>query len=500
VEGTDDSLVGTRYAGRYDIERVLGEGGMGTVYAARHAFTGREVALKVLHPIVARSRNARERFLREAQAPSSVGHPGIVQVLDAGVADDGTLYLALELLRGEDLARANERGGVDGARLVSIVRALLDTLAAAHRVGLVHRDIKPENVFLAREPDGRERVRLLDFGITRQVTDTEGEKLTQTGTILGTPHYMSPEQAQGAPVDARSDLFSVGGVMFSALTGRTPFAGANYNLLIVAIMTTDAPAIRDVRPDVPADLASVVDRALARDPGARFQSAEEMIAALDACAPLALPAPVATQARADTYGAGTHPTPATRIREDRVPGGQTTRPGPAATPPSAPPPRAASEDTARRTPWGVILIALGAAVVGAAAAVLLIVPNGEERTTTTTDGATPAEPAAPVALTPLATPGPSPDGGAPLDAGPSEAELAAAAEASARAEAARARERQRARELAKAQAAQAEQDRRACELECFQDQAACQRETGGMGLDAIRCHEAWNRCNRACRR
>jgi hypothetical protein len=300
-----EKRVGTRCAGRFDIKAMLGGGGMGTVYAAQHAFTGREVALKLLHAEVASSPAARERFLREARAPSAIDHPGIVPVLDAGVADDGTLYLAFERLYGEDLGAALARGDVDGAQLVSIAIDLLDALDKAHAAGLIHRDIKPENVFLERTSEGGSpRVRLLDFGITRPALEPSDGSLTQTGTLVGTPDYLSPEQAQGHPVDQRSDLFSVGGLLFYGLTRRRPFDGENALRRLVALLTTTAPSVRTARPETPEDLAAVVDRALAHAPQERFGTAREMAAALRAVGkPLVLPAPllVATAPSAGTW-------------------------------------------------------------------------------------------------------------------------------------------------------------------------------------------------------
>jgi len=280
VQEPPDKRVGTEFAGRYQILRLLGEGGMGAVYEARHLFTGRHVALKLIHAVVARSPTARERFLREAQAPSSIGHAAIVEVLDAGVEEE-TPYLALELLSGEDLASAIGAQRVEAGDLVRITSEVLGALDAAHEAGLVHRDIKPENVFLVEEGGGP-RVKLLDFGITRQLHGTDS-KLTGTGTILGTPYYMSPEQARGEPVDGRADVWSVGAMLYHGLAGRPPFQADNYNLLIVSILTTEAAPLATLRPELPAPLCEVVDRALRRDREARWASAAEMRAALDAC-------------------------------------------------------------------------------------------------------------------------------------------------------------------------------------------------------------------------
>jgi len=268
--------IGTSWEGRYDITAVIGGGGMGTVYAARHSFTGREVALKLLHPDVANSPAARERFLREARAPAKVEHPAIVPVLDAGIAGDGTPYLAFERLYGHDLGAALRRAEVDGEALIDVVLELLAALSVAHAAGLVHRDIKPENVFLEQQEGAKPRVRLLDFGITRPALEASEGSLTQTGSLVGTPDYLSPEQAEGRPIDQRSDLFSVGGLMFYGLTGQRAFSGENALRRLVALLTTEAPPIQSVRPEVPDDLAAVVMRALRHHPEQRFDSAQEM--------------------------------------------------------------------------------------------------------------------------------------------------------------------------------------------------------------------------------
>jgi serine/threonine protein kinase len=271
-----DKRLGTEFEGRYEILSLLGEGGMGAVYEARHKFTGKHVALKIFHAWVTRTPGARERFLREAQAPNAIGHPAIAEVIDAGIAADETPYLVLELLRGDSLNQALAKGPIAVHELTRITIEVLGALAAAHERGLVHRDIKPENVFLCEgEP---RRVKVLDFGILRQVGGDA--KLTSTGQILGTPHYMSPEQARGSEVDARSDLWSVGAMLFDALAGRPPYEAANYNLIIVAILTEDPPRLRERRPDVPQEIEAIVERALQKDVGKRWQSAREMMQAL----------------------------------------------------------------------------------------------------------------------------------------------------------------------------------------------------------------------------
>ncbi len=269
-------LVGGRVGGKYDVSRVLGIGGMGAVYEARHAYTGRRVAVKVMGPDFASSQDAVDRFLQEAQAPSSIGHPNIVEVLDAGEDPELGLYVVLEYLEGEDLEASVERGTVDARTLLGVTAQLLDALGAAHARGFVHRDIKPANIFITRDHDGRTKVKLLDFGIARNVA----RGLTVGKTVMGTPHYMSPEQAEGHPVDGRADLWAVGAVLFHALAGVPPYDGDNPNVIMVSIILGDVPSLKKLRPDLSRALLDVVDRALTKDLDARWQTARQMADAL----------------------------------------------------------------------------------------------------------------------------------------------------------------------------------------------------------------------------
>ena len=275
-----DERVGDRIADKYHLTRLLGSGGMGAVYEATHQFTQRRVAVKLMHPQFARSGVAAERFVRESQAPSSIGHPGIVEVLDGGYDNDGSLYLVLELLEGRTLSDDLEQGRMDPDALGHVMLELLDALEAAHAAGFVHRDIKPENIFLVGMDD-EPRVKLLDFGVAGVLADDEDNpNLTKAGSVLGTPLYMSPEQAKGRSVDARSDLWSVGAVMYQALTGRPPFGGDNFQALVVSIVTQEHFPLETVRPDLPVRVTTVVERALEKEPQERWQDAGEMAAAL----------------------------------------------------------------------------------------------------------------------------------------------------------------------------------------------------------------------------
>lgn len=268
--------VGDLVAGKYRLNRLIGVGSIGAVYAAVHQFTGKHVALKVIDASVAESAGYAARFLREARAAADIGHPAICDVLDAGQEADGSLYLALELLEGRTLEQAID---AEDLRLDEIVEAgiqLLEGLAAAHDRGIVHRDIKPENVFLTWDERGELHLKLLDFGVAKRTREGPEVFQTQQGAILGTPYYMAPEQAAGDPVDARADIWSVGAVLFHALTGRPPFNEDTYNRLIARLLSHDPPSLRGARQDLPDWLYLAVDGALQRDADARWQSARTM--------------------------------------------------------------------------------------------------------------------------------------------------------------------------------------------------------------------------------
>jgi serine/threonine-protein kinase len=270
------SRIGSTVAGKYRLNRLIGVGAIGAVYAAVHQFTGRHVALKVIDSEIASYEGYAARFLREARAAADIGHPAICDVLDAGQEPDGTLYLVLELLEGRTLEAAIEAQDLRQEEIVRVGVQLLEGLAAAHDRGIVHRDIKPDNVFLTWDEEGELHVKLLDFGVAKNTKGGPDVFRTQQGVVLGTPYYMSPEQAAGDPVDVRADIWSAGAVLFHALTGRPPFDEETYNKLIAKLLNQDPPRLREVRPELPEWLATVVDRALERDLETRWQSARTM--------------------------------------------------------------------------------------------------------------------------------------------------------------------------------------------------------------------------------
>lgn len=263
---------GATIAGRYALGRMLGRGGMGVVHEAIQLDLGRAVAVKLLPPTA--DATASSRFAREARTLAQLAHPNIVQIFDYGT-DLGTAYVVMERLDGRPLSTALRADGpFDVARAVAVAGEILRALAATHRAGVVHRDIKPANVFLL----AGDRVKLLDFGIA--ATSDGSPRLTATGTTLGTPMYMAPEQVLAGPIDGRTDLYAVGVCLFEILTGRRPWSATSSTQVIAQIVQGGAPRADAVRPDVPQWLADVIARAMARDPAARFADAESFAAAL----------------------------------------------------------------------------------------------------------------------------------------------------------------------------------------------------------------------------
>ncbi|MFO0624593.1 MAG: protein kinase [Polyangiales bacterium] len=281
-----DSRLPSTVAGRYEVVRLLGRGGMGVVYEATHAWTRRRVALKVLRAEFAGDEAVVQRFQREARAGVQSAHPNIVEVLDMGQdAETGTLYLAQELLEGEDLAaRLARLGRLSVREATEALIPAMNALEAAHLAGVVHRDVKPANLFLARGTRGGEVTKVIDFGVA-SVADSAA--VTRTGAPLGTPQYMAPEQARGErDVDARADVWAMGAVWFECLTGRRPIDGANYHEVLSRLLL--APSVRfDAEDPVPASLRGPIERALTADRASRFASMGAFAQALLASAPIA---------------------------------------------------------------------------------------------------------------------------------------------------------------------------------------------------------------------
>jgi serine/threonine protein kinase len=276
------ALVGTTVAGKYHVDRLIGRGGMGAVFQATNLAIGKRVALKFLDHEAAKNREACQRFQREAEAAGMAESAHIVQIFDSGVTEAGLPFLVMELLTGEDLRACLKREGrLSVPSALRIVSQVLRALLRAHEAGIVHRDLKPDNVFLCARDDDPSFVKLVDFGISKVARARTADTLTRRGTVLGTAFYMSPEQAQSfADIDGRTDLFSLGAILFEMLTGRPPHGGRTYEAVLIAICTHDAADVRTLVPDVPSNVAALVSRALQRDREQRFQSAAEFLAAL----------------------------------------------------------------------------------------------------------------------------------------------------------------------------------------------------------------------------
>lgn len=264
---------GTR-VGRYALHRRLGVGGMGAVYEGVHEDLGKRVAIKLLHPQTAESAEARARFLREGRALARIRHPHVAEVFDVGQEPTGLLYLVMELLEGESLgALLERRGRLSEGETADIMIPLCAAVDAAHREGIIHRDLKPENIFLSRDAHGQVVPKVLDFGISK-VQHAPGEALTGTQRWMGTPQYMSPEQAaSGREVDARTDVYALGVVLYECVCGELPYPDDDLFPLLRAIVEGEFKAPRAKLPEISTEMEALILRAMARSPGARFDDA-----------------------------------------------------------------------------------------------------------------------------------------------------------------------------------------------------------------------------------
>jgi serine/threonine protein kinase len=270
------------YAGKYRIVRKLGDGAMGVVYDAENLLVRRRVALKVLHPHVAERHHAVRRFELEAQAAGRIGSRHIVEVLDVGELQGDARFLVMELLDGISLAqRIRAASRLEPEAAAALALQLLDGLDAAHAAGIVHRDLKPTNVFLTVNPGGGDLVKILDFGVSKFTTAGDDIGMSGAGSLLGTPFYMSPEQAKGSRhFDHRSDLYAVGVILYECVTGKIPFDARTVNELIFRIVLEAPPPLESIVPDLDPGFVAILHRAMAREVSERFQTAREMHDAL----------------------------------------------------------------------------------------------------------------------------------------------------------------------------------------------------------------------------
>lgn len=279
----ETAAVGRVLDGKYRLDAFLSRGGMGAVYEATHVMLNRRVAVKLISPHLVADADMVRRFQREARAVTHLNHPNIVRVQDLGQTRDGTLYIAMDLIAGKSLSDIIQaEPPFDAARIAHIAAQIVSALTHAHENGVIHRDLKPQNIMITRRPDGREVATLLDFGIAKTFEVDANTKVTSTGFAVGSPRYMSPEQAGAGPVDARSDIYSVGVILYEMLTGEVPFDDASTPALLVKHLTETPvrPSIRRPERHVSPVLEHVAMRCLEKKPEARFQTAEELLRAL----------------------------------------------------------------------------------------------------------------------------------------------------------------------------------------------------------------------------
>jgi serine/threonine-protein kinase len=389
----DDPLVGTTIDGRYQVEKKLGEGGMGVVYLAKHAVIGNKCAIKVLRGEMAGEGEVSERFIQEARAAAAIGNDHIIQITDFGQLPDGSAYFVMEFLDGHALHDIiQDTAHIESARVIRIMSQCCEGLAAAHSSDIVHRDLKPDNIFLVRKGTDSDFVKILDFGIAKVQASESGKRLTKTGMIFGTPQYMSPEQAAGSGVDARTDIYSLGIIMYEMLCGHVPFEADTFmGVLTKHLYEEPIPPRRLVPPiDMPHNLEAILLKAIAKKPDKRYQSMNEFAEDLRAVAEGRTPEIVYDQMR-DTATTTVPPPSPTQV----VGGAKTAAWDRGAARPSSKP------------KWPIFAGVGAVVVLGAVAAVLFLGGGGNGTEASANSGTkpvtapvTPPEPKEPVAVTP----------------------------------------------------------------------------------------------------
>jgi serine/threonine protein kinase len=356
-------------AGKYEVLRLIGRGGMGSVWEGRHTSLGTRVAIKFIDAEVADSKEAQSRFVTEARAAATLHSKHAIQIFDHGVTDDGRPYMVMELLNGEPLdKRLDRQGRLSLQETARILGQVSRALQRAHEKGIIHRDLKPENIFLVRSPDEDDEVaKVLDFGIAK-IKATPGEQglstSTKTGAVLGTPYYMAPEQARGLrTIDTRADLWSLGVIAYKCVTGVLPFEGVSVGDLLVKICTAAPPTPSLTVPGLPPAFDSWFQRALGREPEQRYQSAQEQADALMLSAGLSVRrGPTSSQSGQRDESPTSMPAPA--------PGVGASTPLPAAALTSAP---FVTSARAPKSSRSVFLIVALTALLGGSAGVFLVV-------------------------------------------------------------------------------------------------------------------------------
>ena len=267
LEAIRDPLIGTMLAGRYLVEDVIGEGGMATVYRARHKLVDRPCAVKIMNPALASDPTTRERFRREAKSAQTLAHPNVIEIFDQGETPEGTTYIVMELLDGKTLAELAAAGPVPLPRALPIMIQMCRGIARAHDLGVVHRDLKPENIFIVRKAfDGTDLVKVLDFGIAKSRGDT---RLTNAGELFGTPQYLAPERITGGEAGPSVDLYALGVIFFEMATGKLPFEASDPTTFLIKHMKEKPPPPRALDPRLPEKLDTLIVQLLEKDPKAR---------------------------------------------------------------------------------------------------------------------------------------------------------------------------------------------------------------------------------------
>jgi serine/threonine protein kinase len=425
-QDTSTSQLGKVLDGKYRLDSFLSHGGMGSVYRATHVMLGKTVAVKLINPEIVTSPEVVRRFQREARAATALHHPNIVAVYDLGQTTDGTLYIAMEFVDGPSLKSVIASGGpVAPIRTIALLRQIASALSFAHRHNVVHRDLKPHNVMLATTEDGQEVPKLVDFGIAKTFDDAT--QLTMTGFALGTPQYMAPEQAEGRPVDARSDLYSLGIILYEMLTGDVPFNDPSAPAILIKHIKEipPAPSQKNPRVVIPAELEAISLRCLEKDPARRFQTADELIAALERAAAsipgaaaamqatlvAGTPFPVASSASSATQVPSAPPQGSAPAPQGSAATARIEQPAPVAasgTRPTAVQPQGAAPGTAAASPssssnkLGLVALVMFLLVAGAGAFVYMKQERAQSVATSPTEP--PAASPAMAAQTPPQTP------------------------------------------------------------------------------------------------